>query len=77
MCGIEGSKRDAANMIRSIAWSSKPERWIAEVVSRAGWQPPGCGLGGLGAQGGFGLDRGHGGWVVGEVQAMAGAELDH
>ncbi len=36
MWGIEGSRREAANMIRSMVWISKPERKIASVVSRAG-----------------------------------------
>ena len=40
MHGIDGSKREAANMIRSLVSSWKPARWIAVAVSRAGWQPP-------------------------------------
>jgi hypothetical protein len=40
MWGIEGSRREAANMIRSLVWIWKPDRSIAAVVSRAGWQPP-------------------------------------
>ena len=40
MCGIEGSKREAANMIRSQDWMRDPLRSIAALVSRAGWQPP-------------------------------------
>jgi hypothetical protein len=40
MIGIEGSRRAAENMVRSQVSISKPERLIAAVVSRAGWQPP-------------------------------------
>jgi hypothetical protein len=35
-----GSKREAANMIRSRDWIWKPACSIAVPVSRAGWQPP-------------------------------------
>jgi hypothetical protein len=36
MNGIEGSKRDAANMMRSLVSTLNPAHSIAALVSRAG-----------------------------------------